>query len=240
MTLIRSVLLNVFFFGWLAMLLLVLWMFVPFGRPAVRFALRHWSKTTNWGLRVLGGIRTEILGAENLPKGPALIASKHQSIWDTFIFYLLVDDPQYVLKQELTKLPVWGWYAMRAGHISVDRTAGAKALRSMAEETKKRFDAGSQVIIFPEGTRTPPGVTLRYHPGVAALYGALPEGAPAVPVALNSGSHWGRRKFLIKPGTITLSVMKPIPPGMDRKAFMKLLEEKIEAETGRLEARDGA
>lgn len=238
MVLIRSLLLNVFFFGWLTFLLLGLWAFVPFGRPAVRWALRTWSRVTRFGLRVLGGIRSEFVGLENLPQGPALIACKHQSIWETFVFYLILSDPQYVLKQELEELPVWGFYAMKAGHISVDRSAGAKALRGMAEETKKRLEAGRQVIIFPEGTRTPPGVTLRYHPGVAALYGALPEGVPAVPVALNSGVHWGRRSFWIKPGTITLSILEPIPSGMDRKAFMALLEERIETETRRLEARD--
>jgi len=236
MVLIRSILMNIFFFSWLLILLLFLWVPVIFGRPAVRETLRWWSRTARAGLHVFGGIRAEFRGLENLPKGPALIVSKHQSIWDTFIFYLLLDDPQYVLKQELSDLPVWGFYAMRSGHIAVDRTAGAKALRGMAEDAAARLAAGRQVIIFPEGTRMPPGESRRYHPGVAALYAALPEGVPAVPVALNSGTYWGRRKFFIKPGTIVLSILEPIPPGLDRKKFMALLEERIETETHRLEA----
>lgn len=240
MAFIRSLLFNIAFFGWLVILLMFLWIVIPFGRRVLQRVMRGWCRGARWIVHWVGGIRSEFEGLENLPKGPALIACKHQSIWETFVFYLLLDDPQYVLKQELSELPVWGFYAMRCGHISVDRDAGAKALRGMAEDTAARLAAGSQVIIFPEGTRTAPGVTLRYHPGVAALYGALPEGVPVVPVALNSGVHWGRRKFTIKPGCITLRVLPPIAPGMKRKDFMALLEERIETETRLLEARGDA
>ena len=228
MTWLRSLLFNIFFFSWLLILLLFLWLTLPFPRMAIQRALRVWSRIASWGLRWVGGVKVRFEGFEKLPPGPVLIVSKHQSIWETFIFYVLLDDPQYVLKQELMDLPLWGIYAGKSEHIAVDRTAGAKALKSMAEDAVARLKQGRQVIIFPEGTRTAPGVTLKYHPGVAALYTRLPEGVPTFPAALNSGVHWGRRKFTINPGTITLKLLDPIPPGRDRKQFMVDLENQIE------------
>ena len=127
--------------------------------------------------------------------------------------YEILEDPQYILKQELMKIPFWGWYNRRVEHVSVDRHAGAKALRHMVTACVDRIVKGRQVIIFPEGTRTAPGEQLRYHPGVAAVYQQLPDGVAVVPIALNSGKYWGRRKFLVNPGTITLQVLDPVMTG---------------------------
>ena len=237
---LRSFVFHAFFFSWLIFLLVSFWIYLPFPRGVMRAALRVWSRILVGGMRWLGGMKVEFLGRENLPDGPVLVASKHQSIYDTFIFYLLLDEPQYVLKKELTEIPFWGWYANKCQHVAVDRSAGAKALREMVTKCVDRLQRGRQVIIFPEGTRTPPGVTLRYHPGVAAIYQQLPEDAVVVPVALNSGSFWGRREFMINPGTITLEFLEPIEAGLDRKRFMKLLEDRIETATKRLhDAVDG-
>jgi 1-acyl-sn-glycerol-3-phosphate acyltransferase len=225
---LRSLMFNVFFFLWLTVLLLFAWMFLPFPRMVMQRMLRVWSQITLWGIRIFGGIHARFEGLENIPEGPVLIVSKHQSIWDTFIMYVLLDDPQYVLKHELMKIPLWGLYAKKSEHIAIDRTAGAKALRDMVTHCADRLAKGRQVIIFPEGTRTAPGVTLRYHPGVAAIYQQLPPGACVVPAALNSGSFWGRRKYYIRPGTITLKFLEPIPAGLPRKEFMALVEERIE------------
>ncbi len=231
---LRSFLFHAFFFSWLTFLLVSFWVFLPFPRDVIKYALRVWSRILVGAMRVLGGMKVEFKGRENLPDGPVLVASKHQSIYDTFIFYLLLDEPQYVLKKELTEIPFWGWYANKCEHVPVDRSAGAKALRDMVAKCIDRLKRGRQVIIFPEGTRTAPGVTLRYHPGVAAIYQQLPDDAVVVPVALNSGSYWGRREFMINPGTITLEFLEPIGPGMDRKQFMGLLEERIEGATSKL------
>ncbi|MCK5779193.1 MAG: 1-acyl-sn-glycerol-3-phosphate acyltransferase [Rhodospirillales bacterium] len=234
MTWLRSVLFHGFFFSWLTFLLVSFWVFLPFPRDVIKYALRVWSRVLVGAMRILGGMKVTFIGREKLPKGPVLVASKHQSIYDTFIFYLLLDEPQYVLKKELTQIPFWGWYAKKCQHIAVDRNAGAKALKEMVVQCVDRLKHGRQVIIFPEGTRTAPGVTHRYHPGVAAIYQQLPDDAVVMPVALNSGSYWGRREFEIQPGTITLEFLEPIEPGMDRKAFMKILEQRIEAATGKL------
>jgi len=240
MTWLRSLSFNVFFFLWLTVLLVIAWMFLPFPRMAMQRMLRIWSKITLWGIRIFGGIHARFEGLENIPEGPVLIVSKHQSIWDTFIMYVLLDDPQYVLKHELMKIPLWGLYAAKSEHIAIDRTAGAKALRDMVTNCTDRLAKGRQVIIFPEGTRTAPGVTLRYHPGVAAIYQQMPENACVVPAALNSGSFWGRRKFYIRPGTITIRFLAPIPVGLPRKEFMGIVEQRIEdASTELYEAAGG-
>lgn len=234
MTFLRSLAFNIFFFSWLLVLLLGTWIFLPFNRRVMQRMLRVWSQITLWGTRIFGGIDVRFEGLENIPEGPVLVVSKHQSIWDTFVMYVLLDDPQYVLKHELMKIPLWGLYAQKAEHIAIDREAGAKALRDMVTNCADRLSKGRQVIIFPEGTRTAPGVALRYHPGVAAIYQQIPENACVVPAALNSGSFWGRRKFYIRPGTITLKFLEPIPPGLPRKEFMTLVEERIETASTKL------
>lgn len=230
----KSLLFNVFFFPWLSVLLLTFWIFIPFPRGVLMAVIRWWARVARAGMSFFGGIESRFVGLEKIPKGAAVIACKHQSIWETFIFFLVVPEPQYVLKQELLRIPFWGWYADKTNQIAVDRGAGAKALRGMVESCIDRLKRGRQVIIFPEGTRTAPGETRPYHPGVAAIYTRMPPDVPVVPMALNSGVHWGRRKFLIKPGVITLEVLDPIMPGLDRREFIKLLEARIEQASTRL------
>ncbi|MCC7168480.1 MAG: 1-acyl-sn-glycerol-3-phosphate acyltransferase, partial [Rhodospirillales bacterium] len=197
-------------------------------------AVRLWERSILGALKLFCGLSHEFRGLERLPSGPFIIAAKHQSAWDTFIFHFLVADPCYILKRELTWLPFFGTYLMKHGMIAVDRSAGAKALKTMLKDAERVLARGSTIIIFPEGTRVAPGVSKPYQPGVAALYGAA--GVPVVPVALNSGVYWGRRQFLKKPGRIVLEVLEPIPPKMDRKAFQALLKERLEAATERLVA----
>lgn len=234
MSFLRSLVFNIFFYGWLITLLLTSWILMPFNRKVMRQGLKLWSRTALLVIKYCCGIGYRFVGLENLPAGPAVIACKHQSTWETFALYLILEDPQYILKQELMNIPLWGWYASKSQHIAVDRDAGSKALRNMVSETVDRVNLGRQVIIFPEGTRSEPGSRGRYHPGVAAIYKALPEHVPMVPMALNSGKYWGRRKFWVMGGTITLEVLEPIYPGMDRKEFMKLLEHRIEDTSERL------
>jgi len=232
---IRSLLYHILFFSWFIFILLIGWVLLPLPRTALQYMFRYWSKGTLWLLRVVADIDVRFIGLEKLPKGPILIASKHQSIWDTFIMYVILEDPQYILKQELMKIPFWGWYNKRVEHVAVDRAAGAKALRDMVAACVDRLKKNRQVIIFPEGTRSAPGERLRYHPGVAALYQQLPEGVAAVPIALNSGKHWGRRKFLMNPGVITLEILDPVMAGsMPRKKFMVHLERVVEEASTRL------
>lgn len=186
-------------------------------------------------LKLLGwtvGLRHEVRGREHLPRGPAIIAMKHQSAWDTFAVPVIFDDPAIVLKRELMLIPFYGWYLWKAGMISVDRTAGAAALKQMVAAGERAVTAGRPIVIFPEGTRTAIGARRPYQPGVAALYRQL--ALPLVPVAVNSGLFWGRRQFLKRPGRITVEILPAIPPGRDRRAVMAELEERIEAATARL------
>jgi 1-acyl-sn-glycerol-3-phosphate acyltransferase len=192
-----------------------------------------WPKLNFPVMRWLVGMRFEVRGRENIPNEPVIFAAKHQSAWDTMFFLWLDPANAYIMKAELARIPFWGWYMRRCAHIMVDRSGGAGTMREMMRETKAVLADGRSVIIFPEGTRTPPGTTGTYHPGVAALYGL--NGAKVVPVALNSGLFWPRRSFLKKPGTIIIEFLEPMPAGMKRDAFLAELQSRIEAATRRLE-----
>ena len=207
--------------------------------------VRHaesWERGLQWLMRHILGLDYRVRGRERLPEpvSNVIFAVKHQSAWDTITAHLLVQDPAIALKQELTKVPIFGRCLLHAGMIKVDRDKGTQALRSLVEGGRRALARGSPILIFPEGTRTPLGSRRRYHPGVAALYKQLH--VPVIPVALNSGLYWGRRRFEKRSGTILVEFLDPIQPGLDRKAFMAELEQRIETATARLiaEANDGA
>ncbi|RAI57642.1 lysophospholipid acyltransferase family protein [Roseicella frigidaeris] len=186
-------------------------------------------------LRWLCGIHLRVEGRDHLPAGgPALIAAKHQSAFDTFVWFALLPDAVYVLKKELLWLPVYGWYSWKTRQIAVDRTAGASALRHLVKAAREAVAAGRQVVIFPEGTRAAPGERRPIQPGIAAL--AAATGLPVVPVATDSGRHWGRRAFRKMPGTITVAVRPPIPAGRARAALTRELAAAIELEPNQPQA----
>ncbi len=195
-----------------------------------------WGRVTILLLRVAVGIRHEVRGP--LPPPGSIVAAKHQSAWETLVLATLLSDPVYVLKRELLRVPGVGLYIRRAGQVAVDRQGGMAALRQMVRSAGAALEAGAQVVVFPEGTRVAPGERRAYHPGVAALY--RETGAPVVPVALNSGRYWSRRGFRMRPGTIRLVFLEPIGPGLERRAFMALLQERIEDACRQLDAEDGA
>ena len=232
MAVLRSLLFNVFFFAWT---LAIVVMGLPFLLLPHRFTYRlgaFWVRVTLAVLGGLVGLRHRVVGLEHRLPGAAIYAVKHQSAWDTLVFALLLDEPAYVLKRELTYLPLFGWLLLRAGMIPVDRAGRASALRRMIGLAKQRTAAGRPLLIYPEGTRTAPGERRPYQPGVAALYGQLDQ--PVVPVALNSGLFWGRRQFVKRPGTITVEFLPAIPPGLPRRAFMAELEKRLEGACARL------
>ena len=232
MTLLRSVVFNLAFYRWgLSMHLLSLpLLLLP--RQATQWSGGLWVRGVMWLLARLCGIRYEIRGRERLPPAPFIVASKHQSAWDTLIYAILLEDEAYVMKQELVWFPLFGLFLLKSGVVPVDRAGGSKALRKMVASAKRFVAERRPLVIFPEGTRTPPGSRRPYHPGVAALYRQLD--VPVVPVALNSGLAWGRKAFLKKPGTIVLEFLPPIAPGLDRKAFLDELQDRIETASDRL------
>jgi 1-acyl-sn-glycerol-3-phosphate acyltransferase len=207
-------------------------LFLPY--RFVLFYKQVWLRVVLWQIRVVIGIDYEERGRENIPAGPVIFAVKHQSAWDTLGPSYLHPEMVFVLKQELTWVPVWGWYLIRMGMIPIDRSRGIAALKQLVIRARKTVASGRSVLIFPQGTRTPAGVERPYLPGVAALYTGLD--VPVIPVALNSGLFWPRRKLGKWPGTIVLQYLEPIEPGLDRRAFMRILAERIEPATARLEA----
>lgn len=236
MTWVRSLLFTGFFFLWTGIMTLSVPLVAPLPRRWMQRLVRLWGQGTQVGMKVFAGLNYRVAGVENVPDGPCIIASKHQSAWDTLIFHVLLPDPCFVVKKELTRIPFWGLGFRKAGSIPVDREGGARALKQMTADARAALERGSQLVIFPEGTRTAPGDQAPYHPGTAAIYrGAA---VPVVPVALNSGLFWGRLSFLKRPGTITLRYMEPISPGLPRREFMARLEAAIE--TGTREITDQA
>ena len=193
---------------------------------------RFWSSGVLVLLRVIVGLDHQIRGLDCVPRQGCIIAMKHQSAWDTLILPVVLGDPAPVVKRELLLLPIYGWYAARAGSIGIDRKAGAGALRQMLAKARSIAAAGRPIVIFPEGTRVAPGERRPYQPGVAALYQAL--ALPLVPAAVNSGLFWGRRSFVKRPGRIVLEFLEPIPPGWPRPRLMAELEQRIESATAAL------
>lgn len=234
MTFLRSLLFNLLFFAFTGAALVGCLPLVPLLDRAGRLALMAWwAERVLVLLRLTVGIRLRVTGAEHLPgAGPALIAAKHQSAFDTIVWLALLPRPTYVLKRELMRIPLYGWHARAGGMIAVDRAAGPAAIRHLMRAGEAALAEGRQIVIFPEGTRTSPGTRRPYQPGVAALYAR--SGLPVIPVATDSGLHWGRRAFRKRPGTITVAVLEPIPPGLSRAAMLARLEAAIETETDRL------
>ncbi len=185
-------------------------------------------------LKLIVGTKLEVRGRENLPEGPVLIAAKHQSAWDTFALITLFRDPAMVMKAELGWIPFYGWFSHKFQHIFVQRERGPSALKRLIRDARERVAAGREIVIFPEGTRRAPGAAPDYKSGVVALYEALD--VPCVPLALNSGLFWPRRKLERYPGTIVVAFLEPVPPDLPRAAFRHVLEERIETATANLVA----
>ena len=231
-TLVRSAVYQGLFYLWTAALGLAYLPLLAAPRRIVLAAARLWCGGVLWLLRRCVRLTYEVRGGADRPAGPALYAIKHQSAWETLVLMRLFPDPAVVIKKELFAVPLFGWQIWRLGMIPVDRKGAAAALRRMVALARKRLEDGRDVVVFPEGTRTPPGAARPYHPGIAALYRALD--VPVVPVALDSGRYWGRREFVKRPGRIVVSFLAPIPPGLERAAFMATLRERIETETAAL------
>lgn len=232
MVFLRSLAFNIFFyvntFFWVIILLPT--ELLP--RAALWWGVKTWARVNRWALPVIGGVKVEIRGRENLPKGGVIVASKHQSTFETVSLLDLFDDPTYVMKRELQLIPLFGWYTIKARQIHVDRAAGRQALARMTDMARVAAAEGRQILIYPEGTRRTAGAEPAYKHGVAHLYANLD--LPMVPVALNSGLFWGRHTFTRHPGTLVLEFLPAIPAGLDPEEAFALLRETIERESDRL------
>lgn len=232
MNLFRARLFHAVFVLWTALVSLVTAPVLLGPQTWVLGVQRFWARGVLWLMRVIAGVTYEIRGLDRVPEGLKLIASKHQSAWDTVIFLLGRPAPAFVLKKELLRIPIYGWFCARTGMVPIDRAGGSRALRAMIREARARMDAGRLLVIFPEGTRVPPDDYKPLQPGVAGLYRQL--NVPVVPVALDSGLVWPKSGFVGTDCRIVMEYLDPIPPGLPKKVFMQRLQTALDQATDRL------
>jgi 1-acyl-sn-glycerol-3-phosphate acyltransferase len=223
---LRSVLYAIWYYGVTAGLAILYIPLLVLPRAALRGGIRIWARMLIWGLRVIGGVRLEVRGLENIPSGACLIAAKHQSMFDIVPAFAYLPDALFVMKKELMGIPVFGWHNKKHGTIVVDRSGEAQAMRKLINDARDRFKEPRQLLIFPEGTRRPPGAPPDYKPGVAGIYRDLQT--PCVPVATNTGLHVSSSGIAKSSGVVVYQVLEPIPAGLKRADFMRVLQERIE------------
>ena len=199
-----------------------------------------WLAAATWGARVICGVRHRMHGLQHLPlaadtRAAVLLASKHQSTWETFALPALMPHPlAYVFKRELLHIPFFGWAMARMDMIHIDRNKRAEAWNKIAEQGRRLMAQGTWVIMFPEGTRTPRGSQGVYKSGAARL--AIATGTPIVPIAVTSARCWPRKSFLLRPGVVDISIAPPIDSvGRQPDELMREVEAWIEAEMRRLD-----
>jgi 1-acyl-sn-glycerol-3-phosphate acyltransferase len=212
MAVLRSALFALVFYAGSVAYVLTGVALIPLGRKPVRAVARGWARFHRRCCAWILGIHTRIEG--EIPPGAILFASKHQSMFETTDLVVILDTPRIVMKQELAYIPLWGLLTRRYGMIVVDRAGGATALRQMVKEGEDARAEGRPIVIFPEGTRVPPGERPALQAGFAGLYRAL--GLPVVPVALDSGQVYPPRRFTKRAGIVTFRFGEPIPPGLKR------------------------
>ena len=224
---LRSILYGLWYYGVTVLLAIAYIPLLALPRKSLREGIRFWAKALIWGMRVIGGVRLEVRGLDKLPKdGPVLIAAKHQSMFDIVPAFAYMPDALFVMKRELIRIPVFGWLNLKHGSIVVDRQGHVNAMRNLIADARDRFKEPRQLLIFPEGTRRPLGAPPDYKPGVAGMYRDLD--VPCVPVATNTGLHIDVQGVARSPGTVVYEVLDPIPAGLKRADFMRLLQERIE------------
>lgn len=223
---LRSTVAKLVGYLWTGVLGFIGWPIVFFGKKATFAFGLFWAKGVLAISRIFAGVTWKVEGLEHLPAKPYILASKHQSFFDTVIWSLLVPDAAYVMKEELLTQPIFGWFIRRIDVVALDRSAGLSSLKKLLVDSAAKADEGLPVIIFPEGTRTLPGVKGRYHPGVAAMYEKL--ALPVVPVGTDSGVYWDRGFKGLRAGQITVSIQPPIMPGLDKRSFLNQVSDAIE------------
>jgi len=224
MVYLKSFVFNSLFYAGTGILVIVMGPVLMFPSRYARAVARCWGYMTYLLLGMIGVSQT-VSGDRHLDR-QVLYAVKHQSAWETIILSWLLAAPAFVLKRELLRLPIIGWFFLKTGCIPVDRSAGMKSLREMRAAGQDLAKKGRSMLIFPQGTRVTPGKEQPYEIGVFSLYQAT--GLPVVPVALNSGHVWPRNSWLKYPGTVSVEFLNPIEPGLDRKSFMATLTQRIE------------
>jgi 1-acyl-sn-glycerol-3-phosphate acyltransferase len=231
---LRSLVFNILFY-----LVFLFWSAVALPtfampRAAMLRVASWWARSNIWLMRAICNIKVEFRGVEKIPKGPLIVASKHQSMWETISLLRFFEAPFFAVKRELKLIPIFGQFLIKTDMIVIDRSAGGRALIAMARRAREEVLRGRQFVIFPEGTRTPVGAPPRYKAGIGLIYTDC--GVPCLPVALNSGLFWPRRTFMRYPGTLVVEFLDPLPTGLPRDEFLKRMQSAIEEATSRLVA----
>lgn len=229
---VGSTLFNLLFYALTVVYLVAAFPALLLPRQAMQSVAKAWGRSALWLLRICCGITVEWHGRDRIPKGAVIVASKHQSMWETFALITLLADFAIVVKRELFFLPLFGWYMAKAQMIPLHRKGGVATMRAFLRRARGELQRGRQILIFPEGTRRAVGAAPEYKPGIAILYAA--SRAPCLPVAHNSGLVWPRRSFWRHPGVVRVEFLDLIPPGLAQDQFLDRLKEDIETATNRL------
>ena len=234
MGMIRSAAFNIAFYLGTAVLMIVQspYYFLASRKNAYRVVVQGWGRFVNAQMRLWAGATFTIEGLENLPDGPCIIAPKHQSAWDTIMLLPWIPDSVFMLKRELIQMPLFGWYLKKQRQIAVDRAQTGRAMADAIARTKAEVETGRQLVIFPEGTRRPPGAAPDYKRGIQRLYRDL--GVPVIPVVMHPGLFWPRGSFRRQGGHFIVRILPAIAPGAEPRQFFDQLVETMERESDRL------
>jgi 1-acyl-sn-glycerol-3-phosphate acyltransferase len=232
MLFLRSTLFQVLFYVSTFVLMVIFSPVLVLPRRWGWWVVPFWSQFNLVLLRLVVGLKVEIRGRENIPEGGYIVASKHQSAWETFALIPEFRDPTYILKRELRWIPIFGWYTAKFKQIPINRGKRSAALAAMMAAAKEAIAEKRQILIFPEGTRRPAGADPKYKFGIAHLYRELK--CPVLPIALNAGLYWPRASWMLYPGTVLVEILPPIQPGMDAGQFYETLIDQVETASGRL------
>ena len=207
--------------------------------PCLFFSSIHTRKLANiWIdgilllLRFICSITYEVRGKENIPDHPVIVASKHQSAFETFLLFKLIKNSVFIHKKELFFIPIFGLYLKKSNMIAINRAEGSKALRKMLNEAKQKISDGYSIIIFPEGTRKKPNDPPDYKTGIAGIYKETET--TVLPVALNTGHFWPKHTFLKSSGHIIINILDLVPTKLERSVLLNRIETVIESESKKL------
>lgn len=235
MLLIRSLIFDALLYGLMLVLGIVFAPLALASRGGAHFAIRTYTGMVLWLLEKICGLSVEVRG--DVPSGDVLIASKHQSFLDILIHARALPRARFVMKKELRWAPILGLYAMRIGSTPVARGRKGRALAQMVSSVERNGKEAGQLVIYPQGTRVHPGVSLPFRAGAGVLYQRM--GKPCIPAATNAGVFWSRKSLLRKPGVAIVEYLPEIPPGLPLAEFMKRLEADVEAASDALMAEAG-
>tara|TARA_B100000989_G_scaffold248911_1_gene196446 strand:- start:2496 stop:3149 length:654 start_codon:yes stop_codon:yes gene_type:complete len=195
----------------------------------LKYPTKIWIKVIFVLLEQICKIKHQIIGLENIPDETILVASKHQSSFETFAFYYYLKDCFFVHKRELFFIPIFGQYLFKSDMVSIDRNGGTLTMRKMLEDVKRKLELGKSIIIFPEGTRKIPGSKPNYKTGFIGIHNHTKK--KILPVALNSGLCWSKQSWILKSGMITIKFLPIIDKNLDKKKLLYKVQESIERET---------